>query len=129
MAVNITSVSEVSVAGGPSISISQTLPVDAYDLIDVAIADGAADLVVEVQPGSAAGQVQLLLVSASQFNPSLTYRVNDMGNPTHALDRALLLTGAGAVGLLGFAPESLLFTNTTGSDITVQILVGRDATP
>lgn len=129
MAVNITSRSEINVAGGPSMTISQTLSAEAYDLIDVTIADAAADIVVEVQPGSATGQVQFLAVSASQFNPPLTYKVNAGANPSHTLDRALLLIGAGAVGLLGFAPESLLFTNTTGSDITVQILVGRDATP
>ncbi len=128
MAVNITVGASVSVAGGPSISISQTFPVDAYDLIDVAITDGAIDLVVEVQPGSA-GQVRSLLISASQFDPSLTYKVNDSTNDSHVLDRALLLTGVGAVGLLGFPPERLLFTNATPGDITVQILVGRDATP
>lgn len=116
-------------AGGPSMTISQTLSVEAYDLIDVTVADTSVDTEVEVQPGSAAGQVQFLVVSASQFNPPLTYKVNAPGNPSHDLDRTLLLTGPGAVGLLGFAPESLLFTNATGSDVTVQILVGRDATP
>ena len=101
MAVNITIGAAVSVAGGPSIKSSHTLPVDAYDLIDVAIADGAGELVVEVQPSSAAGQVQFLLVSASQFNPNLTYRVNDPANPAHALDRALLLTDGGAAPRTG----------------------------
>lgn len=129
MAVNITTGTEVNVAGGPTVRLSETFPVDAYDLIDVPIADGAADQVVEVQPAAAAGQIQFLLVSASEYDANLTYKVNDPANPPHALDRSLILTGSGAVALLGFAPENMLFSNATGGDITVQILVGREATP
>ena len=72
MAVTVTCRSEASVADGPALRVSQTLRVDAYDVIDVTIADAAADSVVEIQPSAAAGQVQLLLVSASQFDPSIT---------------------------------------------------------
>jgi hypothetical protein len=33
------------------------------------------------------------------------------------------------VGLFGEEPEKLTFSNTTGKDAQIQILVGRDATP
>jgi hypothetical protein len=128
MAVTIASGVEVRVGGGPSLKVSQSVPVEAYDLVDVTLAAGVTDAVVQVQPGGA-GQVRFLMVSASALSPDLSYKVNDAGNPSHVLDRVLLLSGAGAVGLLGFAPESLLFTNATGSDVQVQILAGRDATP
>ena len=129
MAVNIATGAEVKVAGGPTIKTARTLPVDAYDLIDVDVPAGAEEFVVEVQPAADTTQVRFLLISASQYDPALTYRVNDEANPSHELDQALILTGAGAIGLLGFVPESLLFTNDTDSDITVQILVGRNVSP
>ncbi|HEY5960433.1 MAG TPA: hypothetical protein VIV60_27960 [Polyangiaceae bacterium] len=129
MTISITTGLEVSVAGGPSLRQAQALAVDAYDMVDVVIADGATDETVEIQPSAIAGQVQVLFVSATQYEPGLTYRVNAAANPSHPLDRALLLTGAGAVALLGPAPTSLLFSNATGANITVQVIVGRDATP
>jgi hypothetical protein len=39
-----------------------------------------------------------------------------------------VLIGAGAVSLLGGA-TSLSFTNNTGTDAVIEILIGRDATP
>lgn len=129
MPVNIISGLDVSVAGGPTLRIGQSIPVEAYDYVDVIVADGAADEVVEIQPSTGAGQVQFLLVSASQYSPALTYKVNAAANPANDLDRPLLLAGAGAIGLLGAAPESLVFSNATGADINVQVIVGRDATP
>jgi len=58
----------------------------------------------------------------------LTFKVNGSGNPSHALNDALVLTGAGAVELLGFPPNQLLFSNSLASAVTVSILVGRLAT-
>jgi hypothetical protein len=127
MAIDITTGIKVSVGGGPSLARSFKLGVDAYDLIDVSIADGAADDAVELQPGGA-GQVQFLLVLAGSYDPPLSYKVNVAGNPSHDLDRELLLAGDGALGLLGAAPNQLLFTNATGQAIAVQVLVGRNAT-
>ncbi len=129
MPVNIISGIDVSVAGGPKLKIGQAIPVEAYDYVDIAVVDGAADQVVEIQPSTGSGQVQFLLVSASQYAPALSYKVNAAANPPNDLDRPLLLAGSGAIGLLGAAPESLVFSNATGADINVQIIVGRDATP
>jgi hypothetical protein len=127
MAIDITTNFVATVAGGPSLGRSFKLAVDAFDLIDVSIADGAADEAVEVQPGGA-GQVQFLLVLADSYDPALSYKVNAAGNPSHDLDRELLLAGEGALGLLDDAPNELLFTNATGQAISVRVLIGRNAT-
>lgn len=125
MAIDITTNLVATVQGGPSIARNLKLEVDAYDLIDVDIADGASDEEIELQPG-AAGQVQFLLVVADSYDPALTYKVNAAANPSHDLDRELVLVGGGAVDLLGFPPNQLLFTNSTGQPVSIQILVGRN---
>jgi hypothetical protein len=127
MAIHITTNFVATVAGGPSLGRSFALEVDAYDLIDVSIADTAADEVVELQPGGA-GQARFLLVLADSYAPALSYKVNDAGNASHDLDRELLLAGEGALGLLAEPPNQLLFTNATGQAISVQVLIGRNAT-
>jgi hypothetical protein len=117
----------VQVVGGPKISTAQSVTVDAYDKIQVTIAVGAADEVVDVQPGSA-GRVQFLLISSDQFGDDLTYKVNNTGNPI-ILDVQQLLIGDGAVGLLGTSPPKTLgFTNNLTQDANIEILVGRNVT-
>jgi len=119
----------VVIPNGPAFALSRTLAVDAYDKIDVAVPNGAADLEVEIQPG-AAGQVRFLLVTASQYGASLSYKVNSSASlAVHALDEPHVLIGAGSVNMLDPAPTRLFLSNTLGSDAQVQILVGRDATP
>ena len=125
MAIQITTNFVATVAGGPSLGRSFQFEVDAYDLIDVEIADGASDEEIELQPGGA-GQVQFLLVLADSYDPALSYKVNAGDNPSHDLDSELLLAGEGALELLSFPPNSLLFTNATGQAITVRVLVGRN---
>ena len=118
---------DVSVAGGPSQAVAQSVSAEAYDRIEVELTDGAPEQTVEI--GAATGDVLLLLVTATEYGSGLSYKINATGNPSHALDGPLQLAGSGAIGLLGFAPTALLFTNTLGTNATVQILVGRDATP
>ena len=117
----------VQITGGPKLSASQTLTVDAYDKIEVLSPDGAADQEVEVQPGGA-GQVRFLSIKSSPYGAGLTYKVNDAGADAITLDTLHLLIGGGAVGLLGDPPATLLFSNALGSSATVEILVGRNAT-
>jgi hypothetical protein len=119
----------VQVVGGPKLLASQTITVDAYDMLQVSILDAAADKEVQVQPG--ASGVQFLLISSDQYGDKLTYKVNDGSSSTSAikLDAPHVLIGSGAVGLLDKAPIKLLFSNTMGKAASVQILVGRDATP
>lgn len=123
----ITWKAQATITGGPSTSSSQSIPIEAYDEIEVELADGDADEEVEVQPGGA-GQVRFLQITATTYGADLSYKVNAAGNPAHMLDRPLMLAGDGAVGLLGAAPASLFFTNSLGASATVHVLVGRNAT-
>jgi len=122
----------VQVAGGPGISASRSLEVEAYDLISVNVlaitSPPDTDKAVDVQPGEA-GQVKFLAITSDRYGEGLTYKVNDAGNPSIALDQPQVLVGEGAVGLLDPAPTKLFFSTTLSQDASVQILVGRDATP
>lgn len=118
---------DVTVAGGPSQAVAQSISAEAYDKIEVELTDGAPEQTVEI--GAATGDVLFLLVTSTEYGSGLSYKLNATANPPHALDGPLQLAGSGALGLLGFTPTALLFTNTLGTNATVQILVGRDATP
>ena len=118
---------DVSVAGGPSEAIAQSVSAEAYDKIEVELTDGAPEQTVEI--GAATGDVLYLLVTSTEYGSGLSYKVNATGNPSHVLDGPLQLAGSGAIGLLGFSPTALLFTNALGTNATVEILVARDATP
>lgn len=124
---NISWTLTVLVGSGLKTSVSQTITVGAYDVIDVSVVDGAADKVVEVQPGGA-GQVQLLLITADEYGDNLSYKVNAPAGTSIRLDAPQVFAGDGAVGLLGAAPKTLLFSNTLGKAVSVSILVGRKAT-
>jgi hypothetical protein len=117
------------VASGPTLKESRTLSVDAYDKISVTVPDGTTNLDVELQPGGA-GSVCLLLIRSSHYGDALKYTVNT-GTTEHVLDQPHVLTGTGAVGLLGSEPAKLVFDNALGpgKDAQIQILIGRDATP
>lgn len=117
------------VVGGPSISVSDALTVDAYDKIGVTVA-GAESETVEIQPGDE-GRVQFLLINLAateQFGDDLTFKVNDTATEVK-MDGPQMLIGDGAVGLLQEPPNTLTFTNrlTPPRDVDVQILVGRKA--
>jgi hypothetical protein len=119
----------VQVVGGPMLSSSDTMIVDAYDKIQVSADVGATDKKVEVQPGGS-GQVQFLLITSDKYGEKLTYKVNDSASTKIIkLDGPQLLIGKGAVGLLDPAPSSLFFTNSLDVGASIEILVGRDATP
>jgi hypothetical protein len=106
---------------GPSLSSAGSLEVDAYDKLEVTVAHGATQAVNLVP----AGTVSLLVINPITPDKQLVYKVgaNDV-----LLDGPHVLIGTGAVGLLGGA-TSLSFTNNTGADAVIEILVGRDATP
>jgi hypothetical protein len=129
MATELKATIRVDVAGSGTLAATHKIDAEAYDRIDVALpakTNGDTVKVVDVQPGDA-GQVQLLLITASQYQPALTYTVD--ARPPVELDAPQLLVGKGAVGLLGGAVNAIEFTNANAQDIKVQILVGRDATP
>lgn len=112
---------------GPSLAFSDTFDVEAYDKIDVEVdaqagaAPGSKD--VEVQPGGA-GRVQFLLVTASSYDPPLTYEVD--GGAARPLDAPLLVVGSGAVSAFSPTLNDITFHNVHNSARAVQILVGRN---
>ena len=106
---------------GPSVSATGTIEVDAYDKFEVTIADTVTQAVNLVPSGT----VSVLLINPKSPDKNLSYEIN--GNPV-VLDAPHLLLGSGAVGLLG-GVTSLTFTNATGADAVIEILIGRDATP
>lgn len=110
--------------GGPLLASAGTLAADAYDKITVTIADTTTQTVT-VAPGKWTS-VSFLAVNPSKGGAKLTYK---NGATDIVLDGPHFLVGAGAVGLLGTGEASLAFTNKTGADVTIDILVGRDATP
>lgn len=121
----------IKVADGLGISASRSLEVEAYDVISIDVlgtTSGAdTDKEVSIQPGGA-GQVRFLAITSNRYGSGLTYSVNSAGSNV-SLDHPLVLVGEGAVGLLDPAPASLFLSSTLSEDASVQILVGRDATP
>ncbi len=122
----------VQVAGGPKVLISKTKSVEAYDKIEVVVDSGVMEKPVEIQPGATA-QVNFLLIKSSVYSqadpdPTLTYKVNDGANDIE-LDEPHFYLGRGAVSILDNDPNILKFTNNTGEQAAIEILVGRDATP
>ncbi len=129
----------VQVADGPRISESRTLELEAYDKIHLDLSSDATNEVeVNLQPGGE-GLAKFLVITASCYGDKLTYKVNeaaDTNNPDPdliPLDGPQLFAGEGAVDLLASSPTEpptkFFFTNSTGEDVTIQILVARDATP
>jgi hypothetical protein len=120
----------VQIGGGSSVATSaDPVDVEAVDRIEVEVAAGAADQVVEMQPGAAA-QVSLLHVRASEYSDNLTFKVSDDAGDTAAvhLTEPQLYT-AGAIALFARAPKSLKVSNAGVAPVTLEILVARDATP
>ena len=116
---------KVQVTGGPSVVASDTLEVDAYDKIE-AVIPAAGSATINVQPGDGA---QFLLITATAYE-DLTYEVDPSDDTTVVtLDAAHVLIGEGAVSLLGATQNQFVFSNASAADVTVSILVGRDAIP
>ncbi|NJM61328.1 MAG: hypothetical protein HC849_15805 [Oscillatoriales cyanobacterium RU_3_3] len=123
----------VQVVGGPKVLISKPISVEAYDKIEVAIDTGVTGKTVEIQPGGTT-QVSFLLIESSVYNSDLKYAVSDgeggsADSSDISLDQPHFYFGMGAVSALGVAPKILKFTNNSGQQAAIGILVGRDATP
>lgn len=122
----------INVTGGPTLSGSRSVEVEAYDVISVAVAPDATDFEVEIQPGEAAGQVSVLTITSDHYEDDFIYKVNSAAATDEVvLNQPQVLVG-GAVGLTDDAPTALFFSRNLAAGepvATVQILVGRDATP
>lgn len=107
---------------GPSVSAAASITdLDAYDKFEIDLADTVTQAV-DLVPGDT---LSLVVINPQPPHADLSYELG--GNPV-ALDGPHVLIGSGAVSLLGGA-TSLTFTNNTGADAVIEILVGRDATP
>ena len=115
----------ITVRQGPKVATSRTLTLDAYDILDVTVPGDGAAHVVEVQPDDGA-QVRLLVLTASSYDADLTWEADESGT-SRALDEPLVLAGQSLASLLGSAANTIAFTNATGTDVDVQILVAREA--
>jgi len=112
----------IQVLQGPSVSAAASIKdADAYDKFDISIADTVTQTVNLVPADS----ISLLVINPKTPDKDLSYDLS--GSPV-ALDGPHVLIGSGAVSLLGGA-TSLDFTNNTGADAVIEILVGRDSTP
>lgn len=130
MAETITWNHVVQIGSAVQVNTTQVVAIDAYDVVEVTVADGANDVEVQVQPGAAAGLVKFLAITSSAYDADLTYSVNAAGATAHALDAPQVFAGAGAIELLDASPPtSLFFSNATGAEAVVRIVAGRDATP
>ena len=111
----------VQVTGGPKLAATQSLSVDAYDMIDLSIKK-ASTADVEIEPG-VAGRVKLVLITADLYD-TLSYEAD---GKAHALDGPALLVGGGAVALLQAKLGSLKFTNKHATEPrTIHVFVGRN---
>jgi hypothetical protein len=115
----------VQVVGGPKVSRSSILEVEAYDVLQVDVPDkdtNGGKATINVQPGDEG--VKFLLIFTEK-DTILTYKVD--GGSSNTLDENLLLIGEGAVKLLGSTQKVFEFTNGTVEPNTVHIYVGRKA--
>jgi hypothetical protein len=121
----------VEIPSSPVLLVASGTAVDAYDRIVLAVPNSTNtptdEVTVDVQPGTA-DKVRLIAVTSASYGDDLRMKVHDTSSPEIALNDALFLVGQGAVEMLGAQPDKLLFLNSLGHDVTIEILVGRLAT-
>jgi len=124
----------IQVVGGPTVAISESKQIEAYDKIDVVIDPGGVDVSVEIQPGSGT-QINFLLIKSNLYSTAtsaLSYKVSDgtTDSSSITLDEPHLYLGKGMMGLLIAVPKILKFKNSDATKkASIEILIGRDATP
>jgi hypothetical protein len=116
------------VVGGTTVPVAGTIESEAYEKIQVNIPAGSTNLNVNLQP-TGTKLAQFLLIKASKYSTDLSYKVNADTGTAIVLDGPHVFVGNGAVAILDTAPAKLLFSNKLTEDVTVDILLGRDATP
>ncbi len=116
------------VVGGVSIPVTGKIEPEAYEKIQVDVPAGESDLATNLQPtGTNLGE--FLLIKSSVYGEALTYKVNDAAATPISLDGPHVFIGKGAMAILNSAPTQLLFSNGLSGNVTIDILLGRDATP
>ena len=116
------------VVGSTTVPFTGKIEPEAYSKIQVKVSAGVSDLVVNLQP-SGTKLAELLLIKSSAYGASVTYKVNAAAATPIVLDGPHVFIGSGAVAILDSDPAQLLFSNALSDDVTIDILLGRDATP
>jgi len=125
MAEQLSYTMSVIIPTGPKMGLSQVFEVEAYDKIKVAIEKDVPQTV-EVAPGTGTS-VQFMVITADNFPDAVTYTIGS-GTQVHKLDAPHVYASAGQLEHLG-SLGTLQFTSTADDPVSVEILVGRDATP
>ncbi len=114
------------IKNGPTLSTFDSIEVDAYDKVTIAITAGNTQTVQVVPSGTPA--VLFLLIKSNNYGQLLTYTVNG-GADTIVLDKPQAFIGQGALAALDIAnpPSTLEFSNLLAVDVEIQLLVGRNA--
>lgn len=107
--------------GGPQISKSEIIEVEAYEKFDLVLPKSGKSTV-EVQLGE--GLAKFVLIAATKYT-KISFAV-DGGTPI-ALDAPMMLIGAGAVNLLGKKLNTLDFENGNIEDVSIMMLVAGKA--
>lgn len=115
----------VQALNGPSISGAGSLTPEAYETIDVTVPGITPPLTKKV---TLPGAMSLLIIkppAPTTPGMNITYKGTPAipGEPV-VLDGPHVFIGAGAIAFLGAATD-LTFTNATGADTEIQILIGR----
>lgn len=126
---DITVTTKIQAPGMTTIEDKTVVTVEARDILTVLVPAGTVDQEVDVSPAALAAQ-ELLYIKSSLYTTGAlpTYKVGVVGNPAITLGKPHLYLG-GQDESLPAAVDKLFFSNPHTADITVTVLVGRDATP
>ncbi len=113
-----------AVSGGPSVSASENILTDSYELVQVTVEAAATGMKVELDIND---KVDMVVIRADKYE-ALSYK-KTAGGALVAITGPLILIGGGAVGLLGTTVASLFFSNSGANAREITILISRDATP
>jgi hypothetical protein len=110
---------------------ANAVAVEGLERLSITVPDGATDFEVAVTSG-ANSDLRFVMIRSNAYSDKLIYKLGKKTNPALTLDDALLLTSAGAI--IAYTPsgsdfKKLFFSNTTGSPVEIDIVIGRDATP
>jgi hypothetical protein len=122
MPINLTM--NVSLPGGATINVSDSLDVAAYDRIDEQVPHGGT-VGLNLHP-RVAGTLRFLAISSNAYGKELTYQVNEKSGKALLLDRPHIFSGPAAL-LVEDPLHRLYFSNGLDQDADISILVGREA--
>ena len=129
MSEKITWATNVAVKDGPTFAVGSTVNAEAYEKFKVPIAT-AGEEVVNLLPADV--PAKFLLITADKFvgvEPDTGKLVYDTGGGEQDLTGPLVLTNSAAMDLLGADLTTVTFKNSMASEVTIEVLVARDAGP